>query len=159
QLPPIYVAASGPSAARTAGQIGDGLITTSPNTEVVNTFNEAGGNGKPRYAEFTVCWAESEEEARRTAYEWWPNSALKGELSQELPTPTHFEQAAKMVTEKDVAEEIVCGPDVQKHIQGIQKYLDAGINHVFIHQVGPDQDGFFRFYEQEVLPALATQPA
>jgi hypothetical protein len=23
-----------------------------------------------------------------------------------------------------------------------------------VHQVGPDQEGFFRFYEQEVLPKL-----
>ncbi|MDQ4078987.1 MAG: TIGR03557 family F420-dependent LLM class oxidoreductase [Chloroflexota bacterium] len=155
ELPPILVAAAGPIAAETAGRIGDGLITTSPDAELVKTFEEAGGIGKPRYGGLTVCWAESEEEARRTAYEWWPNAAITGELGQELPTPTHFEQAAKMVTEQDVADAIVCGPDPKRHIQAIQKYVDAGINHIYIHQVGPNQEGFFQFYQREVLPGFA----
>jgi coenzyme F420-dependent glucose-6-phosphate dehydrogenase len=43
---------------------------------------------------------------------------------------------------------------VQRHVEGIQKYLDAGFDHIWIHQVGPDQEGFFRFYEQTVLPEL-----
>jgi len=27
-----------------------------------------------------------------------------------------------------------------------------GFDHVYIHQVGPDQEGFFRFCEREILP-------
>ncbi len=154
ELPPILVAADGQLAAQTAGRIGDGLISTSPDEEVVNTFRQAGGEGKPCYAEFTVCWAESEAEAEQTAYEWWPNAAIKGQLAQELAVPTFFEQAAQMVTKEDVAKEIVCGSDVQRHVEGIQKYLDAGFDYIWIHQVGPDQEGFFRFYEQKVLPEL-----
>jgi len=63
----------------------------------------AGGKGKPRYGQVTVCWAESEEEGRRTALEWWPNVGLKGDLSQDLALPEHFEQASEHVTEEDVA--------------------------------------------------------
>ena len=43
----------------------------------------------------TVCWAEDEAAARKTALEWWPNAAVPGDLSQELPLPRHFEQAAE----------------------------------------------------------------
>ena len=28
----------------------------------------------------------------------------------------------------------------------------AGYTHVWVHQIGPDQAGFFQFYAQEVLP-------
>jgi G6PDH family F420-dependent oxidoreductase len=152
ELPAIIVAASGPKAAEVAGRIGDGLCSTTPQQEIVEHFNAAGGTGKPHYGQLTVCWAQDEASARRTAYEYWPNAGLKGELSQELPTPAHFEQAAKMVREDDVAEVIVCGPDPARHIDRIQKYAAAGYDHIYVHQVGPDQEGFFQFYKKEVLP-------
>ncbi|MCZ7573905.1 MAG: TIGR03557 family F420-dependent LLM class oxidoreductase [Ardenticatenaceae bacterium] len=157
QLPPILVAASGDESATAAGQIGDGLISTAPDAKLVQTFQQAGGSGKPCYAECSVCWAESEEQAKQTAYEWWPTAALKGELGQELPVPTYFEQAVQMVTPDDVARVVVVGPDPQKHIDGIKKYLDAGFEHVWIHQIGPNQEGFVRFYQEDVLPGLRRQ--
>lgn len=157
--PPIYVAASGKKAVESAARIGDGLIGTSPERELVDAFESAGGTGKPRYGMVHVCWAASEEAAKRTAHEWWPNSAIPGELGQELPLPRHFEQAAKSVSEDDVAEVVTCGPDADKHVEIIQKYIDAGYDHVYVHQVGPDQAGFFRFYEEKVLPRVAQKSA
>jgi coenzyme F420-dependent glucose-6-phosphate dehydrogenase len=154
QLPPILMAASGPRAAECAGRIADGLITTTPDAELLKQFEAAGGNGKSSYGQLTVCWAQDEASARRIAYKYWPTAAVRGELTQELPTPTHFEQAAKMVREADVAEAIICGPDPERHIAGVKEFIDAGYHHVYVHQVGPDQEGFFRFYEQEVLPKL-----
>jgi hypothetical protein len=79
-------------------------------------------------------------------------AGITGELSQELPTPAHFAQAAQMIREDDVAEVVVCGPDPVRHIEKIQHCIAAGYDHVYIHQIGPDQEGFFRFYAQEVLP-------
>lgn len=152
--PPIMIAASGPKVATIAGEMGNGLISTSPDKQVVQTFQQSGGTGKPIYGQVTVCWAPTEEEARKTALKIWPNGGLKGPLSQELALPQHFQQASQMVTEEDIAKEVVCGPDPQKHIEKIQKYIDAGFDHVYMHQVGPDQEGFFRFYEREVLPKL-----
>ncbi len=120
ELPPVMVAAGGTQAAELAGRVGNGLIGTSPQSELLQTFDAAGGTGKPRYGQVTVCWAEDEAEARRTVHEWWPNAAVKGDLSQELPLPMHFEQASQMVTEQDVAQAIVCSPDPNRHIQAIQ---------------------------------------
>ncbi|MDQ3695875.1 MAG: TIGR03557 family F420-dependent LLM class oxidoreductase [Chloroflexota bacterium] len=151
---PIMVAASGPKAAALAGKIGDGFIGTSPKAETLQTFDEAGGRGKPKYGQATVCWAADEASARETALEIWPNGAIPGELGQELPQPAHFEQAAQLVTEEKIAEGMVCGPDADKHIAEIQKYIDAGYDHVYIHQIGPDQEGFLNFYQRDVLPAF-----
>jgi len=152
--PPIYVATGGKRSARVAGRIGDGLIATAPRKESLEEFQRAGGEGKPRYGGLAVCWAQDEVSARRTAREWWPNAALKGELSQELSLPAHYEQATEDVSEEQVASEVVCGPDSDRHIQKIREYIDAGFDHVYVHQVGPEQDGFFSFYEREVLPVL-----
>jgi coenzyme F420-dependent glucose-6-phosphate dehydrogenase len=149
----VVVAAAGPEAAELAGRIGDGLVSTAPEAELVDEFLRAGGDG-PRYGQLTVCWAESEAKARRTTFEVWPNAGLKGPLAQELPLPSHFEAAVEMLTEEDVAADVVCGPDPEKHYEGIRTFVDAGFDHVYVHQVGPDQEGFLSFYESEVLPEV-----
>ena len=154
ELPLIFVAASGAKTADRAGQIGDGLIVTSPDTEVLGQFSVAGGDGKPTYGQIACCWAPSEAEGRRVAYEYWPTAAVRGELSQELPTPAHFEQAAQMVSEDDVAKIVICGPDPARHLETIQQYVDAGVGHVYVHQIGPDQQGCIDFYRREILPAV-----
>jgi G6PDH family F420-dependent oxidoreductase len=159
-LPPepvrVLVAGAGPHSADLAGRIGDGFVSTAPQKEFVQRFEAAGGAGKPRYGQLTVCWAADEASAKRTAREIWPNAALHGEVSQELPVPRHFEEATKEVTEDQVAKMVVCGPDPQRHLAEIKKYADAGFDHLFIHQVGPDQEGFFRFYEREILPRVGS---
>jgi G6PDH family F420-dependent oxidoreductase len=150
ELPPIAVAAAGPKAAALAARAGDALISTAPDAELVDAYRSAGGTG-PRYGQLTACWAKSEQEAVQTALRWWPNAALKGELGQELPLPRHFEQAAENVDEEAIAEAVVCGPDVDRWLERITAFEDAGFDHVYLHQVGPDQDGFFRFAERALL--------
>jgi G6PDH family F420-dependent oxidoreductase len=145
------VAASGTTAAELAGRVGDGLVGTSANEETVQTFESAGGEGKPRYGQVTVCWAVDEESAVKTAHEWWPTAGLGGQLSQELALPAFFEAAAENVTEDQIREAIVCGPDPEPIRAKIAAYEKAGYTHVYLHQVGPDQAGFFRFAEQELL--------
>lgn len=151
---PVIVAAGGPRSAELAGRIGDGLCATSPEGSTVETFARAGGSGKPRYGKMTVCWAADEASARRTAHELWAFSSLPGELGQELPSPEHFEQAVQIVSEDLVAETVVCGPDSQRHRAKLQEYIDAGFDHVYVHQIGPDQRGFLDFYAREVLSAF-----
>jgi G6PDH family F420-dependent oxidoreductase len=152
--PAIHVGAAGPQSAAAAGRIGDGLVSTTPSEGTVRKFEEAGGDG-PKYAQATVCWADSESEAKKTAYEEWPTGATTGELNQELPTPAHFEQVSEMISEDDVAEEVVCGPDADRHVERLEEFVDAGFDHVYVHQVGPDQEGFIDFYEREVMPSFA----
>jgi G6PDH family F420-dependent oxidoreductase len=154
--PPIAVAAGARGAAELAGRIGDGLISTSADSELVQIFRDAGGADKPRYGQVGVCWAKDEDDAIRAAYERWPNAAIRGDLGQELALPRHFGQAAEMVTPEQVAEAIVCGPDPEPYHAAIAKYEEAGFDRVYIHQVGPDTDGFMKFFARELLPALAA---
>ena len=148
----VYVAASGEKSALLAGQIGDGFINTAPDAEPIDTFEQSGGQGKPKMGMMAVCWAKDEKTAKATALEWWPNAALKGQLSQELALPAHFEQATQDATEDQVAEKVVCGPDSEKYLEKMKAYADAGYDHIYFHQVGPDQEGFFKFYEKELAP-------
>jgi len=153
--PALMVAAAGAKSAELAGRIGDGLVCASLKPDVVAKFDAAGGAGKPRYVEITVCWGADERSARRTAHRQWPIAAMQGPLSTELAIPAYFEGAAKMVTEDAIANEVPCGPDPERHLRAIQKHAEAGFDHICLHQVGPDQEGFMRFYAREILPALA----
>jgi coenzyme F420-dependent glucose-6-phosphate dehydrogenase len=153
-LPAIAMAASGSNAARLAGEIADGFVGTTADAELIDVFDRSGGSGKPRYGELTVCWAEEQNQAEETAYKLWPISGLNGPLMSELALPAYFEQAATMIDETTIARSVICGPDPERHWQAIQEYERAGYDHVFVHQVGPDQEGFFRFYERNILPRL-----
>jgi G6PDH family F420-dependent oxidoreductase len=154
--PPIAIAAGGEQAAKLAGRVGDALISTAPDRELVDAYESAGGRGR-RYGQLTVCVADDEDEAKQIAYEWWPNAALKGPLAQELAQPAHFEAAAEMVTPEDVAGAVVCSADADRHAEKLEEFADAGFDHVYVHQVGPDQEAFFRLYEQELLPRFAAE--
>jgi coenzyme F420-dependent glucose-6-phosphate dehydrogenase len=149
--PPIMVAADKPNAAKLAAIAGDGFIGTAPDEELISEFEAAGGADKSRIGQLTVCWANDEETAIQTALEWWPNAAAPGELGQELALPRHFEQVAKLVSEEDIAAKVVCSPDPAAHQAAIQEFADAGYDHVYVHQVGPDQEGFLDFYGREIL--------
>ena len=90
----------------------------------------------------------------KTATEVWPIAGLSGPLVTELLIPAHFEAAAKMVTEKRIAESVVCGPDPERHVEAIRQHAEAGYTHICVHQIGPDQEGFLRFYARDVIPRL-----
>jgi coenzyme F420-dependent glucose-6-phosphate dehydrogenase len=79
---------------------------------------------------------------------------LPWSVTSDLSIPQHFEQAAALVTEDTLAESILCSPDAEAHIRKIQDAEKAGAGHVYVHQVEKDQDGFFEFYEREVLPEI-----
>jgi coenzyme F420-dependent glucose-6-phosphate dehydrogenase len=150
----IALAAAKTNAAELAGRTTDALINTSPDERVVGAFESSGGEGKPKYGQITMCWAESEEEGARIACEIWPNAALGGDLSYELPRPEHFEQATEHVTPDDLAEAIPCGPDPERYLEDIRAYEQAGYTHIYFHQVGDDQEGFFRFWRDELEAKL-----
>jgi coenzyme F420-dependent glucose-6-phosphate dehydrogenase len=147
----LAIAAGAPNAAEIAAEYGDALVNSAPDPEVVQIFDAGGGDRKPRYGMMHCCWGEDEDEALETAHRLWANIALKGELGRELPRPSDFEDAVKMVSKEDVAEAVPCGPDPERHREHIRRYEDAGYDHVFVHQIGPEQEGFLRFYASEIL--------
>lgn len=152
--PPILISGFGSKATRLAGKIGDGYCGVASEAETVDLFRSSGGGDKPTHAGTKVCWDEDEARARKTAHRLWASDALPGELGQELPTPAHFEQATSLVTEEMVAESFTCGPDPERHLEQIRQFADAGYDEIYVQQIGPEQEGFFRFYEKEILPKL-----
>jgi len=153
---PIIVSAFGPRAAEMAARTGDGLWTTGTGGEPVDTFREAGGKG-PIYGQLTLCWAEDRDQAIETAHRIWPNTAVPGQLSQDLRTPAHFEMASQIVTPEMIGESIPCGPDPSGLLKSVDEAIKGGIDHIYFHQIGDDQEGFLDFWTNEIQPELASK--
>lgn len=150
---PIAIAAARPKAAELAGRAGDALVSTEPNKDTVQQYRDAGGEG-PRHGQVRICWAESEDEAKQTVFRLWRHSGLGGTINQELPRPSDFDAVAESVTVEMAVEDVPCGPDPTPVLDAIDSWKQAGFDRIAIHQVGPDQTGFFRFWEQELQPKL-----
>jgi G6PDH family F420-dependent oxidoreductase len=152
QLAPILISGFGPKSIDLAARIGDGFCTVEPDPEPVRRFRSQAGEGKLVQGGMKACWGEDERSATETAYRLWPNEALPGELAQVLPTTRHFEQASQLVTAEQVAEQVPCGPDPERHLEKINAYAEAGFDELYVQQIGPEQDAFFSAYKEHVLP-------
>ena len=69
----------------------------------------------------------------------------------------NFEEAAQDVTEEDMMKAMVCGNDPKRFIEAVQEYVDAGFDHVYAHQIGPDQEGFIDFFAKKVMPEFQRE--
>jgi G6PDH family F420-dependent oxidoreductase len=152
---PIYVSGFGPQSAELAGRNGDGFCTTRPDADLIKTFRSAGGGDKPVQAGTKVSWDTDAEKGLEIAHRLWSNEALPGQLAQTLPRPQDFAALTDLVPREQVAESVVSGPDADKHAAQVRKYLDAGVDEIYVQQIGPDMDGFFDMYATKVLPAAA----
>lgn len=153
---PIDVAGFGPSAVELAARVGDGFVTMDADEEAVARFRRGGGGQQPARGGTKVCYDTDRARAVRTVRERWPNMFLPGELPQLLPTPAHFEQAGRLVSEQQVSESgMPLGDDPDEHVAALRAYAEAGFDAVHVNQIGSDLRGFFDFYRTSVLPQLA----
>ncbi|MEV6814594.1 TIGR03557 family F420-dependent LLM class oxidoreductase [Micromonospora sp. NPDC051296] len=152
--PPVYVSAFGPKAVDLAARIGDGFVNTTPDAESVRRFRAHGGGDKPCQAGFKAAYAPTVQEGVRLAYQRWPISAIPGELLQVLPSPHHFEQAARLVDPQAMRTTFVCGNDAEAHLAKIDAYAKAGFDEVYVANTGPNWPGLLDLYQREVLPRL-----
>jgi G6PDH family F420-dependent oxidoreductase len=151
--PAVVMAAGGTEAARLAGRKADGLVATEARPDLIEAFVQSGGSG-PRYAEVALCHAEREEEARQTAHHYFRWSVTGWPVQAELPDTEGFAAATKTVSPEAVTEVVSCGPSPERHLEAIDRYVQAGYDHIILVQIGPDQEGFFDLFERTLAPAL-----
>ena len=159
ELPVIAVAASGPASARIAAELGDGIFGTEPKPAMISTWHSLGGQG-PAYGEVPLAWAPDEDTAADAVLEksrW----ALTGwKVMSELPNPVNFDAASASVTAEQVKAQFACGPDVARHLEVAQQFVDAGYDHLVTQNAGPDPDGFLDFFTRELAaPMRALVPS
>jgi len=153
--PEILMSGFGPRSTALAARIADGFVTTKPDGDAVKRFRDAGGRGAV-IAALKVCFAPTREAGQDMAHRLWRNEELPGQLAQELPMPEHFTQASELVTPEAVGRSIPCGPDPAAYLEAIEKYRAAGVDELYINQIGPAQAEFLTFFERELQPQLTA---
>lgn len=161
--PPIYVATAGPITAKKTGIHCDGIITVGAPPEkiegVLGRFADGARSvGKdpetmPKLLQLHLSWAPTDAEALSNAIEQWPNGGMKFP-KQDIRSPFDFEQMAKLVRPEDFAGRMVVSSDPDVHRAEIQKFLDLGIDRIYLHNVGRNQEEWTKTFGAEVLPKL-----
>ena len=152
-LPKIVVAAGGPRAAAIAAELGDGLFVTEPRRDLVDAYEQGGGDG-PRYAEVPLAYAATEQEAAQSARDLFRFGLTGWKVQAELPNPVNFDAATSWVTPETMTEAFGCGPDTERHLAVARPFAEAGYDHLALINAGPDVDGFFAHASAELIGAL-----
>ena len=153
--PPIGIAVSGKRSCELAGRYADLVIAIDPDRELLESFDRAGGVGKPRVGQLAVCYDTDRDAAVQRAHDQFRWSAGGWQVNAELPGPAAFEQASRYVRPEDIAKSIPCGDDVDAFVDAVRPYVDAGFTEIALVQVGGShQHTFIDWAETTLLPAL-----
>lgn len=165
-LVPLFVAASGPLAAKLAGRVGDGFICTSGKKpelyeELVAAVEEGARSGGRdpgavgRMIELKVSY-DHELDAAREACRWWAALALTPEQKMGVEDPVEMERLADANADRAHTRFIVSA-DPDEVVERIAPYVELGFTHLLFHAPGPDQRRFLELYAADVLPRLRAR--
>jgi coenzyme F420-dependent glucose-6-phosphate dehydrogenase len=162
---PLYIAASGPAAARLAGRVGDGLICTSGKGMSLYAETLLGSvresrrktgrdlSGFELIIEMKVSFDHDRQRALEDTREW-AALALSPEEKVAIEDPIEMERRAAALPLDRAASRWIVSSDADEHVKRIQPYLDLGFTHLIFHAPGADQRRFLALYGEEVLPRL-----
>ncbi len=160
---PIYIAASGPAAAKLAGRLADGFICTSGKgmelyrDTLLPALREGAAaagrdyEGLDRMIEVKVSFDTDRARALKdTAI--WAALALPAEDKVDVHNPREMEERATKV--KDPERRWLVSDDADEHLEQIRPYLELGFTHLVFHAPGDDQSRFLELYASQILPRL-----
>jgi len=161
---PIYVAASGPLAAKLAGRVGDGFICTSGKDPALyeellaNVVAGAEAAGRDpgairRMIEIKVSYDRDRELAFSNTH-WWAALALTPEQKEGVEDPVEMERLADENLDK-AHTRFICSDDPDEVAEAIGTYVALGFEELVFHAPGPDQERFLEQFSADVLPKLA----
>jgi probable non-F420 flavinoid oxidoreductase len=157
-VPALYGAAVGEETARTVGGWADGLITVRQPTDVlrgvIDAFREGGGDRKPVAVQAHVSWAEDDDTALAIAHDQWRTGVIGPDLAWDLELPSQFDEAARSARPEEVAETVLVSADTSQHVKWLRELADLGVDAIYLHHVGKEQERFIDVFGEQVLPEV-----
>ncbi|QHF24807.1 TIGR03557 family F420-dependent LLM class oxidoreductase [Rathayibacter sp. VKM Ac-2804] len=135
----IGLAVSGEKSIERFAPLGDHLITTEPEAELISQWTAVrGADAAPSRSigQIPICWAPDKEQGVALAHEQFRWFAGGWSVNADLPTPAGFAGASQFVRPEDVAESIACGPDLDELAQSVVPFIEAGFTDIAFVQVG-----------------------
>ena len=160
ETPPLYGAAVSERTARTVGGWADGLITVHQRPEtlrrVIDAFREGGGDRKPVAVQVHLSWAEDQEMALAIAHDQWRTNVFGSDLAWNLELPAQFDEAARHVRPDDVSGPVLVSADTGRFVKWLLEIAELGVDAVYLHHVGQQQDRFIEVFAEHVLPEVTS---
>jgi coenzyme F420-dependent glucose-6-phosphate dehydrogenase len=165
---PIYIAASGPTAAKLAGRLGDGFICTSGKApelyrdtllpSVAEGLQKAGrGAGSiERMIEMKVSFDTDRKRALEDTRRW-AALALSAEEKTGIEDPVEMEKLADALPVERAASRWIVSSDADEHVERLAETIALGFTHLVFHAPGVDQRRFLDLYAEQVLPRLRAR--
>jgi coenzyme F420-dependent glucose-6-phosphate dehydrogenase len=161
--PPIYIAASGPLAAKLAGRAGDGFICTSGKghelyeTLLANVREGAEKAGREfdaiaKMIEIKVSY-DTDAQRAEDACRWWGALALSGEEKAGTEDPLELERLADMYPER-AASRFIVSADPDEVVDRIAPYVELGFTELVFHGPSEEQERFIELFCLDVLPRM-----
>jgi len=152
---PLHVAVSGDKSIDLASEHGDGVVAVEPDSEIVEKFRAgAGVEDAPAFGQVGVAVMDDDAQALEAAHDRLRFMVPGWKVMAELPNPINFEAATATVRPEDVKQNVPCGNDPEPILETVKQWTDAGFSHVSLMQAPPDQEPFFRLWEDDLRPAL-----
>ncbi|MGL5816415.1 MAG: LLM class F420-dependent oxidoreductase [Phycicoccus sp.] len=152
----IGVALSGRKGVEAFTELADHLVAVQPDKELVDTWNEVTGkrigDRARAVGQLPICWDPSEDAAVQRAHEQFRWFGGGWKVNADLPTPMGFSGASQFVRPDDVAQSIPCGPDLDRIVEAVAPYWEAGFTDVALVQVGGEHQQ--AFLDQAAGPLL-----
>ena len=158
--PPLLVgAAVSEATARVVGGWADGLVTINQPLDVLrrvlDAFREGGGEGKRVAVQVHLSWAPDEDDALAIAHDQWRSNVFGADLAWNLELPAQFDEAARFVEPDDVRRAVNVSSDLAQHAAWLAEIADLGVDEIYLHHVGQEQEPFIDAFGAKVLPELA----
>ena len=159
QRVPIGVAVSGAQGIDLFAPVADHLIAVEPQADLVDRWDDArAGRPSRRIGQLPVSWGPDEDEAVAVAHDQFRWFGGGWKVNSELPGPAGFAGATQFVRPEDVASSIPCGPDLDKIVEAVREYADAGFTDVALVQIGDQrQQEFLDLAAKELIPTLRAE--
>lgn len=149
---PIGIAVSGDKSIERFAPLGDHFISTEPDGDLVSAWDAHHDGESRKIGQVPICWDPDRDAAVARAHDQFRWFAGGWAVNADLPTPAGFAGASQFVRPEDVAEQIVCGPDLDEIAESVQPFIDAGYTDIAIVQVG--DEGQRRFLDEAAAPLL-----
>jgi coenzyme F420-dependent glucose-6-phosphate dehydrogenase len=156
--PRLFGAALTPETAALLGSWADGMITVrkpkSGLREMVRSFVENGGHGKPMALQLQIAWGTTTDDARTSAWDQWRSAAAPSDLLADLKHPADFDEQTRDLRPEDMDEAIPLVTKGEELLAMIEDSRSCGFDEIYIHSVSRDQQGFMEFMAREVMSSL-----
>ena len=149
---PIGVAVSGEHSIERFAPLGDHLITTEPEADLIRGWDQHHEGDSRKIGQIPISWDPDKDAAIARAHDQFRWFAGGWAVNSDLPTPAGFAGASQFVRPEDVAESIACGPDLDELAESVRPFIDAGFTDIAIVQVGDEQQQ--RFVDEVAAPLL-----